>query len=178
MFDTIMGLPLHPLVVHAVVVLVPLAAVGLIAIAVRPAWRPTYGPLVVLCALAATAAMPVATQSGEALARRVGEPQEHAELGDQMIWYGIALVLVSAALYWLDRSSAQSRRIGRPAVGPGSMRSERVRGRGAAPAIALMILALVVAAASLLQVYRVGDSGARAVWSSQTSGQSGGGDDR
>ena len=34
MFDTFLGLPVHALVVHAVVVLVPLAALGLIAIAV------------------------------------------------------------------------------------------------------------------------------------------------
>ena len=42
MFDLINGLPVHPLVVHAVVVLLPLATLGLIAIAVRPAWRRTY----------------------------------------------------------------------------------------------------------------------------------------
>ena len=43
-FDLINGLPVHPLVVHAVVVLVPLAALGTIAIALRPAWRPHVRP--------------------------------------------------------------------------------------------------------------------------------------
>ena len=45
MFDTIDGLPVHALVVHAVVVLLPLALLGTIAIAVRPAWRARFGPL-------------------------------------------------------------------------------------------------------------------------------------
>ncbi|GAA4243047.1 DUF2231 domain-containing protein [Dactylosporangium darangshiense] len=38
MLDKINGLPVHPLVVHAAVALLPLAAIGVIAIAVRPAW--------------------------------------------------------------------------------------------------------------------------------------------
>ena len=42
MFDTILGLPVHALVVHAVVVLVPLAAFGLIAIALVPPGGGSY----------------------------------------------------------------------------------------------------------------------------------------
>ncbi len=33
LFDTVFGLPLHPLAVHAAVVLVPLAALGALAMA-------------------------------------------------------------------------------------------------------------------------------------------------
>lgn len=36
---TVFGLPAHPLVVHAVVVLLPLAAVAAIAAALVPRWR-------------------------------------------------------------------------------------------------------------------------------------------
>jgi len=50
-FDTIAGLPIHPLVVHAVVMLLPLSAIGLIACVLRPAWRQRFGILVVLGAL-------------------------------------------------------------------------------------------------------------------------------
>jgi len=74
MFDLINGLPIHPLVVHAVVVLLPLAILGTVAIAVRPAWRTAYGPLVLGCAAVATALIPVATSSGEALEKHVGDP--------------------------------------------------------------------------------------------------------
>ncbi len=44
MFDLINGLPIHPLVVHGVVVLLPLAILGTIAIAARPAWRADLRP--------------------------------------------------------------------------------------------------------------------------------------
>lgn len=54
MFDLINGIPLHPLVVHAIVVLLPLATIGTLAIALRPRWRTRYGPLVVGAALVAT----------------------------------------------------------------------------------------------------------------------------
>ena len=64
MFDLVNGIPLHPLVVHAVVVLLPLAVVGTIAIVLRPSWRVRYGPLVVLAAAVSTVLMPVATSSG------------------------------------------------------------------------------------------------------------------
>ena len=52
MLDTVLGLPLHPLVVHAVVVLLPLVALGVMALAVVPRWRarlalPLLGLLVV-----------------------------------------------------------------------------------------------------------------------------------
>lgn len=47
MFDLINGLPVHPLVVHAVVALLPLACLGTLAIAVRPVWRRQHGVLVV-----------------------------------------------------------------------------------------------------------------------------------
>ena len=62
MFDTINGMPLHPLVVHGVVVLLPLAALGTIAIAVRPVWRRTYGHLVV-----ATTAVDLPVKKGQRL---------------------------------------------------------------------------------------------------------------
>ena len=39
---TIFGIPAHPLLVHAVVVLLPLAAVCAAALAVRPSWRQRY----------------------------------------------------------------------------------------------------------------------------------------
>ena len=58
MFDLINGIPLHPLVVHAVVVLLPLAVLGTIAIALRPSWRVRYGPLVVAAAAVVDGAHP------------------------------------------------------------------------------------------------------------------------
>lgn len=152
MFDLINGLPVHPLVVHAVVVLLPLAALGTIALAVRPGWRRTYGWLVVAAAAAATVLLPVATSSGEALEERVGNPGEHAEMGDALIWFTLPMLVLVAAMVWFDR---------RP--------SPKVDGRLLK---ALPVLAVVAALACSVQVYRVGDSGARAAWGDQVGSSS------
>lgn len=163
MFDLINGLPVHPLVVHAVVVLLPLAMLGTIAIVVRPAWKLTYGPLVVACAAIATVLIPVATSSGEQLEKHVGDPGEHAELGDQLIWFAIPLLILVAAVVLLARRQAA----GKPPIGPSAL-----------PMI-VSGLAIVAALATTVQIYRIGDSGARAAWGDQVTStvQPGGGDD-
>ncbi|MFE9692617.1 DUF2231 domain-containing protein [Micromonospora sp. NPDC005806] len=153
--DTVNGLPVHPLVVHAVVVLLPLAALGVVALAVRPSWRGRFGVLVVLIAALATAAIPLATDSGENLERRVGDPGRHAELGDQLIWFALPLLVAAVALVWLHRRAA--RRVEDPTG------TRRTSGPGVV-GVVVGVLAVVVAAANLVQVYRVGDSGAKAVW--------------
>ncbi|MFR9775876.1 DUF2231 domain-containing protein [Micromonospora sp. MS34] len=154
--DNINGLPLHPLVVHAVVVLLPLAALGVVALAVRPSWRGRFGLPVVVIAALATAAVPLATESGESLEHRVGDPGRHAELGDQLIWFALPLLLAAVVLVWLHRRAAASGT-------EGASEPRRTSGQGAVGMV-VAVLAVVVAAANLVQVYRVGDSGAKAVW--------------
>ncbi len=156
MFDLINGIPLHPLVVHAVVVLLPLATLGTIAIAVRPSWRLPYGPLVIGCALLATVLCPVATSSGEALENRVGDPGAHAALGDQLVWFALALLVLSALLVFLHRRSEAS---GAASTG----RAIQV----------VAVLSVIAALASTVQVYRVGDSGARAAWGDAVTSSNG-----
>jgi uncharacterized membrane protein len=152
-FDLFNGLPVHALVVHAVVVLLPLSCLGTIALAVRPAWRERYGALVVGCAALATALIPVATSSGEALERRVGRPGDHAALGNQLIWFAVPLLVLALALVWTDRRERQN-----PTDG-----GEVLTGRSTATRV-IAVLALLAAVAATVQVYRVGDSGARAAW--------------
>ncbi len=148
MFDLINGLPVHPLVVHGVVVLLPVAVLGTIAIAAKPAWRLRYGPIVVVCAAIATVLLPISTSSGEALQERVGSPGDHAELGDSLIWFAIPLLVLAAALVYLEWRKANDK----PAIGPAVL-----------PA-AIAGLAIIAALATGVQTYRVGDSGARAAW--------------
>jgi hypothetical protein len=147
MFDVVDGLPVHPLVVHAVVVLLPLTILGTIALVLRPQWRHHHGPLLVAAAVVTTLLIPVATSSGEALARHVGDPGRHARLGDQLIWFAIPLLLLDVALVWLDRRG----------------------GTGTTVLRTVGALAVVAALAAGVQVYRVGDSGARAAWGGQVS---------
>jgi uncharacterized membrane protein len=155
-FDTINGLPLHPLVVHAVVVLLPLAVIGTVALAVRPAWRRPYGPLVSAVAAAAVVLCPVATSSGEALEKHVGDPGQHAALGDQLVWFAIPVLVLAGAMTYLARRHPT-----------------RTPGPAWLPA-AISVLAVVAAVACAVQVYRVGDSGARAAWGDAVSQNAGG----
>jgi hypothetical protein len=158
-FDLINGLPWHPLVVHAVVVLLPLAAFGTIALALRPAWRHHYGPVVVAAGVLGVILCPVATSSGEALQSRVGSPGEHAELGDQLVWFAIPLVLLSAALVYLDRRRVIA------SDGPGASTATATRTTTSPTTLRVVaVLAVIAALALTVQVVRVGDSGARAAW--------------
>ena len=166
MFDLINGLPIHPLVVHAVVVLVPLAALGTIAIAVRPAWRAKYGVPVVVTAVLGAILCPVATSSGEALEKHVGSPGDHAEMGDQLVWFVIALALMALGLVLLDRRRSRTPDPNASSSAPASTTALRV----------VATLAVVAALATSVQVYRVGDSGARAAWGDQVASSSTGGD--
>jgi hypothetical protein len=69
---TVDGIPAHPLVVHAVVVLLPLAAVGTLLVVARPLWRRQLGVWVLLLAAAGVFAVPVATRTGEQLKESLG----------------------------------------------------------------------------------------------------------
>lgn len=161
MFDLINGLPVHPLVVHAVVVLLPLAIVGTLAIAARPRWRTRYGTLVVAIAAVGTGLIPVATSSGEALERRVGDPGRHAHLGDQLIWFALPLLVLVSALVLAHHQNRRSR--SREDLG------SVVEPRSTSTVRVIAALAVVAALVAGVQVYRVGDSGARAAWGNRVT---------
>ncbi len=152
-FDLIKGIPVHPLVVHAAVVLVPLAAIAVIAMVIWPRFSRRYGWLVVAASVVAAGASFVAKESGEVLEGRVGEPGfDHAELGDVMPIFAGILMTVTIALWLIDRSM--------PEGGTQPRRGLR---------IATAILAVIVAVGNLLWIYRVGDSGAKSVWSGEVT---------
>ncbi|MFC4950991.1 DUF2231 domain-containing protein [Pseudonocardia sp. GCM10023141] len=155
------GLPLHVLVVHAVVVLVPLAVLGSIAVVLWPAARRRYGWLVVAVAAVATVCIPVATSSGDALEHRLPRTlliEAHARLGGQLLIFVAGLLVSLAAFMAIHRLAS----VGRGARGPGTV-TATAPPRMVAGAIAA--LTIVLAVVSAVQVYRIGDSGAGAAWS-------------
>ncbi|HEY5184751.1 MAG TPA: hypothetical protein VIM19_07600, partial [Actinomycetes bacterium] len=85
---TIFGLPTHVLVIHAVVVLLPAAAVASALVAAWPAMRRRIGVLTLVFTFVATLTVPVATQSGEGLqALLPATPliDNHVRMGHQLI---------------------------------------------------------------------------------------------
>jgi uncharacterized membrane protein len=160
-FDTIGGIPLHPLIVHAVVVLVPLASLLLLLAAVSPRIRHWAGILTPITATLALVMVPLATQSGEALEKRVeANPvlEEHTELGDSLLYFVIALAVLAWALWFLDRraqaAAAATAVDGAPVT---AARSGLLTG--------VIVLSVLSVLATTVQVVRIGHSGASASWS-------------
>ncbi|GAA1938400.1 DUF2231 domain-containing protein [Nocardioides hwasunensis] len=148
------GVPLHPLIVHAVVVLGPLAALTGLAYAFVPKWRWLLRwPLVVLAVVTAGAAV-LAAAAGESLLESRPELEqiigEHEERGELLRNVSLAYVLVAGFGAWaLGGVSAL-------ASGRGARET-----RLAIPAIVLLVVGSI---ALLVLLFLAGDSGARAVW--------------
>ena len=148
------GVPLHPLIVHAVVVLGPLAALAGAAYAAVPRWRWLLRwPLVVLAVGTAVAAV-LAAEAGESLleSRPQLEPlvEEHEELGELLRNVALAYAVVAALGAW--------------ALGGVSALAS---GRGARKTRFGIPVAVVLAASAvalMVVLYLAGDSGAQAVW--------------
>jgi hypothetical protein len=147
LFDTFFGLPLHPLVVHAAVVLVPLAAIGAIAMAISPRFSRRFGTLVVLVAGAGFAASFVAKESGEAFIRRAAASVQHVELGDRLPLFAFVLAAGVTGFWLVDRGI------------PGNRRRPWWVKIGA-------VVLVVIAALATIWTVRVGHSGAESAWGS------------
>lgn len=178
MFDTIFGLPTHALVVHAVVILLPLAAAGAVAVALVPPLRRRYGLLVAALAVVSVGSVPVATRSGQHLFDRksatfgpndvteAGLMEQHRHLGLQLLPWALTLgiatvIVVGVPLLFARAASSGSHR------NAGSLASR--------PAVSMPVWARVVswlgiagvlvgAVASTILVVRIGHAGSRAVW--------------
>src|SRR6476620_1408892 len=78
--STIFGLPVHPLIVHATVVFVPLTAVTLALSLFSRRFREWAGPLPLVLAAVSVVLTPLSPSSGENIEHMVGEPsavQQH-----------------------------------------------------------------------------------------------------
>lgn len=160
MFDQIGNMPLHPLVLHAAVVGIPLAVLlaFLFAFPRTRAWaRWAFG----LTVLGATAATFVTKESGEAFQRMnnitpgnaAGDLiQRHGQLADQLFIIMIIFAVIGVANVFLVSRGGSSATGTRPAGG------QRLLG------VILPALLVVIAVIAMIWVVRVGDLGSRAVW--------------
>lgn len=72
MFDTVRGLPLHVLVLHATVILVPLGALITTAVLLRSSWRQHYFGLLAAFNLGLLALTFITVQAGAELQEQLG----------------------------------------------------------------------------------------------------------
>lgn len=149
----IAGLPLHPLLVHAVVVLTPLTALAVALVAVWPAARRRLGWAPQVAALIVAGLVPVTVLAGQNLASTIGYTPailHHEALGLMLIPWTIALLIAAAAVAMAERMPSRLR---------------RTRPRAArATASAITTVALIAAVGTIVVTVLAGDAGARAVW--------------
>ena len=144
MVDAVFGLPLHPLVVHAVVVLLPLVALGVIALVLVPRWRARFAvPLLGLLVVGAVSAV-VAMLAGDALAEVVGVPGTHRTWGVTLAFTAVGYLVAAGAWLWWVREPDDEPSRAREALG---------------------WLAAVLSMAVVVLTVLAGHSGSSAVWS-------------
>ena len=156
--STVNGLPFHVLLVHALVVLVPLAAGSVVAAEIAESWRRRLGEIPLVLSTVVLVLTPLTTSAGEWLEEHVPDSERvrrHAELGDQMLPWLIGLFIVALLVELIRRDVARVRPLS--------------AGR---PRLALSVVACLVAVGSLVTIVRIGDSGAQAVWHDKTSSSS------
>ncbi|MGI5247102.1 DUF2231 domain-containing protein [Dactylosporangium sp. CA-139066] len=156
MFDRVLGIPAHPLYIHAAVVLVPLLALTAVLYAVWPGCRRHVRWPLVAFALASPGAVFFAKESGEQFStnRAFQSAQvkalvaQHEEYADALFLWILALAVVALVLAFLVPVGGSAARIKAPVavhwVASG--------------------LTVVLAVVSAYYVYKTGDSGAHMAW--------------
>jgi hypothetical protein len=165
------GLPLHVLVVHAVVVGIPLLAVLLAVLAAWPAARRVLWLPALLGAFALLGATYLAIEAGKWLEARVPPApliQEHTAQGEDIVPWMIALVAIAvlvAAFAIVERRQRRSGTDPEVAAARGVATPQRRRSPvTVVVAVLLVVATLGVGAGATWTVIRIGEAGSRAVW--------------
>jgi cytochrome b involved in lipid metabolism len=144
--DLILGLPVHPLIVHSAAVFIPLSALGVILALFSEKVRTRYLSLILVSVVIAVISGVIASSSGEALAERVGLPQNHANQGEQLRNVVIIFGLLVAVWYFLQRAKDKT-------FTQSNLLNTSLKG-----------VITVAAGASLALTVAAGHSGATAAW--------------
>lgn len=153
MFEEFQDLPLHPMLVHAPIVLIPLLIVVALGYAVVVRLRAVTEWAVVALAVLAPIATWATRESGYRLEDRLAErdalPEElaadvneHAELSYVLIWLVAGLAVAAIAVVVANRVTSPQAPI----------------------AIGLVVAVIALSVLSAIYLYRTGDLGARMVW--------------
>jgi hypothetical protein len=151
-FETILGIPAHPLLIHAAVVFVPLLVVGAIGYVAAPNLRPRITWAVFLLAIVAPLCALASKLSGDAFRARLvrlklSSPQILTKI-DEHRHYGTMTAIVTAALGVLTLLLVLV-----PALRKGPL--------GWVVGAATVVVAVVTS----YYVFKTGDTGAHIVWS-------------
>jgi len=160
MFDKLFDLPAHPLLIHAPIVLLPIAAIATVVLAVKPAWRARASWWMVGGLFLTVVLLFAAKEAGEALieaydranGKGAVDISKHQDLAEMTFLMTLAWFAVFGSLTVLER-------VERVRVG--------VLGALASNMIARQAIAAVTAVLGVLAtiwLIRTGHEGARSVW--------------
>ncbi len=167
------GIPAHPLLVHVPAVLLPLAALGVVMMVIRPSWHHRYRWAVLAIGLVGTLGAILAAGAGESLEEQIVAKEgraaaagweDHVEAGETARLFAIVFFIVLATFilvpWFMERRRAQSTAAG--SSPPGSDGAGPVLPRWAT--IGMAVLVLAGSAGAVVTVILAGHSGAKAVW--------------
>lgn len=143
------GLPLHPLIVHATVVMIPLAVVTVILAATWPRFRAWAGPLPAGLSLVGLVLVPLSTSTGETLEKHVEETallEKHTDMAEGLLPWMIGVFVLATAGYLIHRQATKGQSLSQ------------------ALTVAVAVLAVVASVGAAVQVARIGHSGAKSAW--------------
>jgi len=177
--DSINGLPLHPLIVHIPVAMLPLAFLGVAVMCIKRAWYLRYRWAVLVVGGIGTLGAILAASTGESLESEVRRTEgraalrgihDHAEAGDLARTVAIVFFVALAAWvlipWFLDRRHAQQQAGSAGGGDDGGEVESSHRHSNLARSI-LMVTTAILATASMATIYRAGHSGATSVWHEQ-----------
>jgi hypothetical protein len=158
MFERFEDLPLHVLVIHAAVVVLPVGALTGIAFALVPKWRWLLRWPVLLLGVGSALLAFVAMESGDAFVDAMPQLAQlikvHRGRGILLFWFSIAfMVLTTLAFFWLTGPS--------PLASGKGAKATKHRPLELVLSTAVVVMGVLV----IWQTVRTGDAGAKAVWS-------------
>jgi uncharacterized membrane protein len=151
------GLPAHPLFVHVPIVLLPLVAIGGVAMVASARIRQRLGSTVLGLASFAGISTQLAISSGEALEEHVDNSdalRHHVAIAESIRPLALVLFLALLAVVLIDRRAN--------AVWPFHSTAPRPPSRVLSAVLGVAVV--VVAVGTCGRLYQIGDSGAKATW--------------
>jgi hypothetical protein len=180
--NTFFGLPAHPFLVHIPVVLLPLAAIGAVAMVARKTFNERYRWAVLTMGAIGTVGLVLAAGAGERLEAKIisieGEEasagwESHAQAGELARLVGIVFFVALLAFIFvpivLERRSARGATAAKnlsAAAAPAT--SSRAGGSWIRPVLAGLVV--VTAFASVYTVVQAGHRGSSSVWAEVQNG--------
>jgi hypothetical protein len=176
-FETFRGIPVHPLIIHAAVVFIPLQIVAAIVYGFVPAWRRHIWWAVLGLAVVAPASAWAAKFSGEAFEKRliqrnfspqiIAQVNNHASFAGVLAYLVLALGVVMLVLVYL---ATRTRELA-PVAGESAeitRDAASIMGRPIPARLLTFVFAVVALVLGLIAgyyVFQTGDTGAHIAWS-------------